>query len=72
MPKKLITLEDHNKQTNERYMALNWCTAQPNGIACPECGEELVDNDPNIQLPTMPPQKNVSCLKCGYKGYRYA
>lgn len=44
----------------------------PNGIACPECGKELWDSDPMITLTSYPPQKNVHCSGCGYKGYRLA
>jgi C4-type Zn-finger protein len=46
----------------------------PNGIACPKCGEELLDTQPNVTLTSMPPQKNVGCSseKCDYTGYRIA
>lgn len=43
-----------------------------NGIACPECGEELWDIEPREILTSYPPQKSVACLKCGYTGYRVA
>lgn len=43
-----------------------------NGIACPNCGKELVDSAPNITLTSYPPQKNVACPACGYSGYRIA
>jgi hypothetical protein len=46
----------------------------PNGIACPKCGEELLDTQPNVTLASMPPKKNVGCSseKCDYIGYRIA
>ncbi len=41
----------------------------PNGIKCPQCGNELWDTNPMIVLTSNPPQKNIHCPKCGYKGY---
>lgn len=45
---------------------------QPNGIACPRCGEELVDTMPQVQLTSIPPRKHVGCLSCGWTGTRVA
>lgn len=42
-----------------------------NNIACPTCGKELFDSSPNIVLTSNPPQYNVHCRECGFKGYRY-
>ncbi len=42
-----------------------------NGILCPQCGQELCDSTPNITLTSNPPQYNVHCNNCLYKGYRY-
>lgn len=36
------------------------------GIACPECGAEMIVPNPNIILTSNPPQKNVCCPKCQY------
>ena len=44
---------------------------QPNGIACPKCGAELMDTDGMI-LTSYPAQRNVKCSKCEYVGYRIA
>lgn len=66
--KKLITLAENN--------ARNWNTTnmnntpRKNGVACPNCGEELYDTNPMITLTSYPAQKTVHCDKCGYKGYR--
>ena len=49
-----------------------WNKPRKNGIACPKCGGELADSSPSITLTSDPPQKNVSCEACGYKGYRVA
>ena len=37
----------------------------PNGIACPKCGEELVDVG-SIHPLSNPPQKQIYCPGCGY------
>ncbi|OPZ65994.1 MAG: hypothetical protein BWY85_00161 [Firmicutes bacterium ADurb.Bin506] len=41
------------------------------GIACPACGDELYDFEPNMVLTSYPPQTRVAC-KCGWKGTRLA
>lgn len=44
-----------------------------NGIACPECGEGLIDTNPNKTVLTRGvAEKGVACTACGYKGYRAA
>lgn len=43
----------------------------PNGIACPQCGAELNDLDNRICM-SLPPQRNVGCLKCNWSGFRIA
>jgi DNA-directed RNA polymerase subunit RPC12/RpoP len=63
MPKKLISLEEHNKiatQINE---------TGGNGIACPNCGSELFDTE--LILLCNPPQYHIICQNCNYKGTRY-
>lgn len=42
-------------------------TAQPCGIACDECGTELLA-DYSICLTSNPPQTPVYCPKCGWRG----
>lgn len=71
MTKKLITLEENNNRSFSTN--ISWGTPQLNGIACPKCGCELYDTNPNITLTSNPPQKNTHCSneKCDYKGYRY-
>jgi hypothetical protein len=44
----------------------------PNGIACPDCGGELWDSSPGLILTSSPPQKNVHCPACHYRGFRVA
>lgn len=74
----MISLEQHNKEmwkfhmtTFDRYGARD-SQGQKNGIACPNCNSELTDSSPDMTLTSHPPQKNVHCDSCGYKGYRIA
>lgn len=69
MKKKLKTLEEHNGRSWAWFSSFNQ-EPQLNGIACPNCGEELYDTNPNVTLTSDPPQKNIGCIKCDYKGYR--
>ena len=67
------TLEEHNQEKWDAYNAIQeGMLPHTNGIACPECGNELWDSDPTITLATIPPQKNVRCIACGYAGFRIA
>jgi hypothetical protein len=66
--KPLISLEDWNQS--------KWEKAHPpktplwNGIACPKCGKEMFDVDPDYILCSMPPQVEVGCA-CGFRGTRF-
>ena len=71
MKKNLKSLDEHNSTAHNWHMT-DWSKPQPNGIACPECGEELMDTNPMITLTSMPPKKNIHCPECKYVGYRYA
>lgn len=66
----LKTLEEHEKLANDWYKQS--LAPQPNGIACPQCGTELLDSNPKILLTTNPPRKNIHCPKCGYNVLRIA
>lgn len=74
MANKLKSLEEHNGMRADVHYTLNSQTPIPNGIACPKCGKELFDTQPNVTLTSNPPQKNIGCLndKCDYTGYRIA
>jgi len=65
----LKSLDEHNRDARHRYRLAT--APHGNGIACPECGEELMDSDGMI-LTVIPPKKNVHCPACGYRGYRIA
>ena len=69
--KPLKSLEQHD---SDRLKSFNWNSSKPqkNGIACPECGEELYDSDPMVTLTSFPAKKNVHCENCNYSGYRIA
>jgi hypothetical protein len=67
---KLVTLAVHNKQ---RYAITQPMRSnRPNGIACPECGQELVDPTPDIMLMSCPAQLDIKCMSCNFTGYRLA
>ena len=65
------TLDEHNKECNAFYRRSD-TQPRPNGIACPECGNELIDMAPHITLAGNPPQKDICCNHCNYRGYRVA
>ena len=66
------SLDDYNVAMRKHHMEVSRSEnkPRPNGIACPECGGELLDSHPMMQLANSPPQKNVHCPKCKYAGYR--
>ena len=66
MKKTLITLEEFNQIAIEAYKIVELGL---NGIECPKCGSELFDEG-NIQSLSNPPQKNIYCKNCNYKGRR--
>lgn len=66
--KTLKEFNDGKWEEIEKIQTLN--QPHPNGIECPECGEELWDSSPMTILTSNPPQKNIHCPACGYKGYR--
>lgn len=66
------TLDDYNRRRRQEQRYADSSQPKPNGIACPECGSEMLDTQPNVTLTSNPPQKNVHCPKCGYAGYRVA
>jgi hypothetical protein len=66
--KMLKSLDEHNTE--------GWSSKPdrsvgpvPNGIACPGCGQELMDTPVTHGLLTNP-MKNMYCLSCDYVGHR--
>lgn len=72
MSKKLIELSKFNRDQSDLHRRMNDPSPRPNGIACPKCGVELMDSQPMMMLASNPPQKNIHCSTCDYKGLRYA
>ena len=67
----LKSLEQHNKEAVLNHEKIHRMVVEHrNGIACPNCGEELIDSKPDQVLASLPPKKNISCTSCGYSGYR--
>lgn len=62
------SLEEHNLERLEEF---HKPLETKNGIACPKCGEELRDTTPHLVLTSYPPQKNVHCETCGYRGFAF-
>ena len=68
----LKSLDEFNAERHEAHRLANSNEPRPNGIACPKCGAELFDTNPNVILTSYPAQKNVGCKACSYVGYRIA
>ena len=67
------SLSEWNKDRKAAYDLLYpYNRPRPNGILCPECGNELFDVNPNTVLTSYPPKKAVKCNGCGFNGYRLA
>jgi hypothetical protein len=69
--KKLKSLEESNDESMKFASLIGYNSPRPNGIACPNCGEELMDTNPMVTLTSYPPQKDIHCNKCNYHGLRY-
>lgn len=65
----LKTLEQHEKERTIARDSLN-PRSHPNGIACPKCGKEMIDEDCNIVLLCDPPRLSIHCESCGWHGSR--
>lgn len=70
MGKELKPLDEYN--SDRRILHSYDAGPRRNGIACPRCAAELLDTSPMITLTSDPPQKEIGCSKCGYRGYRIA
>lgn len=71
---ELIPLQQHNAQRQQPvYYPVSKPVSKPipNGIACPKCGEELLDSTPDRALLTHPIQYRIHCPSCGYSGTRF-
>jgi hypothetical protein len=63
---KLVSLDDWNSsRTTQLRTNPHW-----NGIACPECGKEMYDINPNMVFTMDPPMMSVGC-SCGFVGTRF-
>jgi DNA-directed RNA polymerase subunit RPC12/RpoP len=66
------TLDEFNRDRRMLHEMMERYASVKNGIACPECGGELVDSEPNTTLTSNPPQKRIHCPACSYSGLRIA
>lgn len=67
--KKLLSLKEYNEGAMRIYREK--INPSLNGIACPQCGKELVDSDPHKVLLSNPPKTVVKCNDCEFNGYRF-
>jgi hypothetical protein len=67
---ELISLQEHNAH-RQQPVCYPVSKPIPNGIACPECGKELVDSKPDQALLTYPIQYRIHCPSCDYSGTRF-
>ncbi len=58
----LKTLEEHNEERRPQPRDLL------TGIACPECGVEVLESFPGTMLMSMPPQMQIHCPECDWRG----
>jgi hypothetical protein len=65
---ELTSLEEHNRKYGVLY---DFSNPVRNGLACPECGNELADSNPNMMLLSNPPQFRIHCPSCDYHGTRF-
>ncbi len=72
-------LEEFNQGRHEYYQEMLKCqpiSSYYNGppdrgqIACPKCGNELIDTNPDEEHTTYPPKMDIHCSKCKFEGYR--
>lgn len=71
--KALKALDKFNTDRRAQFREISKMNeSRPNGIACPNCGKELMDSSPMTVLTSDPPQKDVHCPACGYRGHRVA
>lgn len=63
------TLSEYNAEWSEKNKKIDRRMEQWINIACDHCGHELVGE--NTLLLTSPPQQNITCPGCGWKGRRF-
>jgi hypothetical protein len=63
----LKPLDKHNKEKISVFATEN--SELKNGLACPNCGQELFDASQFEVLLSFPAKKKVLCV-CGFEGYR--
>lgn len=68
------SLHEFNQRRRKEIDASFGNLGQPvkNGIACPQCGTELLDTNPRMVLTSSPPKKDVHCPACHFNSYRVA
>ncbi len=69
----LMTLDEWNAERKAIWSRPSPSDDEPNGIACPHCGEETLDRSPGKMLDGSPPRMEIHCnSECGFVGRRIA
>ena len=68
----LVLLSVHNDERYAHWREPDSRKPVPNGIACPRCGNELLDKQPGLLVPGVPPRVDVRCEQddCDWHGVR--
>lgn len=66
--KPLISLAEAERRSRERT-AMDRTEWKANGIACPDCDAEMMDNTTMVYA-SSPPCVPFKCWVCGYSGVR--
>ena len=67
----LKSLKDFNAEKQARWADIN--APKPNGIACPQCGQECAETgNPNQHMSGEPPKWKIACPSCSWRGSRVA
>lgn len=68
--KILISLEQFNRRKEEIFQEVFKVRNAPNGIACPDCGSELMDTYGGFVALSVPPKRAVHCPICNFNSFR--
>ena len=60
---KLKSIDEYNR---ERMAFISKSNSEKTGIGCPQCGDEMIESNPNMITCYIPPRKAVQCPTCKY------
>lgn len=65
----MVSLVDYVERVKRLWKQDRNDRGRPNGIACPECGKELMDSYPTLILEDHR-SRHIHCAVCQWRGYR--